>query len=156
MSISVPQSLLSVLQASFDLEAKRVAKDVSKLLKIPEKEILQLVKQMPKIQLKVHNDDDTPCVCPIFLVKDTLLERCRLPCILGTGKCIHHQSEKEPPCIPEPIQKLTRLSLPATEGSKHESYWCDEETKHVYNSKCKYVGYLNEDNELELYEMGNE
>jgi hypothetical protein len=156
MSISVPQSLLSVLQASFDLEAKRVAKDVSKLLKVPEKDILQLVKQMPKIQLKVHNDNDISCECPVFLIRNTLLERCRIPCILGTGKCIHHQTEKEPPSIPETIQKLTRLSLPATEGSKSESYWCDEETKMVYTSNCKCVGYLNEDDDLELYEIENE
>ncbi len=156
MSISIPQSLLSVVQASFDLEAKRIAKDVSKLLKVPEKELLQLVKQMPKLQLKIYDDSDTPCECPVFLLKDELLQRCRLPCILGTGKCMVHQTEKDPPCIPESIQKLTRLSLPNTEASTSELYWCDEETKNVYNSKCNYVGYLNEEDDLELYEFSEE
>jgi hypothetical protein len=152
MSISIPQSLLSVLQASFDLEAKRVAKDVSKLLKIPEKELLQLVKQMPKIQLKVHNDNDISCECPILLQPNTLLERCRRPCILGTGKCIYHQTIKEIESIPDTLLRLTRLSVPSDVDSDMKTYWCDETTKNVYDSKCVCIGILNEDNELELIE----
>jgi hypothetical protein len=152
MSVSVPQSLLSVLQASFELEAKRVAKDVSKLLKVPEKEVLQLVKQMPKIQLKVHNDDDILSECPILLQPNNLLERCRKPCILGTGKCLHHQTSKVVDSIPTMLQRLTRLSVPSESNSNQTNYWCDEETKLVYTSNSVCVGYLNEDDELELIE----
>lgn len=147
MSITIPRSLLQTLQVSFDTEAKRIAKDVSKILNVQEKDLLQHLKKMPKVQLTVQDDSDVSTICPILLRGGSLLCRCKKPCILGTSRCIDHQSVETIPDIPEHIIKLTKISNPNLE----EPYWCDEETKNVYNKSGTLVGILTEENILKLY-----
>ena len=142
MSIALPQSLLASLTASFEAEAKRLAKDMAKLLRVPEKEILQLVKQIPKIQFKIYDDSENESSCPILIEEPGLVKRCRRPCVLGTSRCMQHQLN-DILSVPDTVKPLTRI--------KGHPYWCDEETKHVYNANGECVGELNEENQLELY-----
>jgi hypothetical protein len=142
MSIVLPQTLLASLTASFEAEGKRLAKDVAKILRVPEKEVLQLVKQLPKVQFKVHDDSESTTSCPVLIEEPGLVKRCRGPCVLGTSRCIHHQTN-EVLAVPDTLKSLTRI--------KGRPYWCDEETRHVYDAAGTHVGELNEDNQLELY-----
>jgi hypothetical protein len=142
MSIVLPQTLLASLAASFEAEGKRLAKDVAKILRVPEKEVLQLLKQMPKVQFKVHDDSESVSSCPVLIEEPGLVKRCRGPCILGTSRCIHHQTNAIP-TVPDTLKLLTRI--------KGHPYWCDEETRHVYDATGVHVGELNADNQLELY-----
>jgi hypothetical protein len=142
MSIAIPQSLLGAMTASFETEGKRIAKEVAKILRVPEKDVLQLVKQIPKVQFKVHNDSEAMLSCPILIEEPGLVKRCRHPCILGTSRCIHHQSN-EVLTVPDSVKSLTRI--------KGHPYWCDEETREVYAASGERIGILNDDNQLELY-----
>lgn len=142
MSLALPQILLSSLLAAFDTEAKRVAKDAAKILRVPEKDVLQLVKKLPKMQFKVYDDSEHSQSCPVLLQESGLIRRCRHPCLLGTSRCMHHQAATVP-AVPESVKLLTRL--------KGHMYWCDEETRDVYDEKGVCVGSLNLDNQLELY-----
>jgi hypothetical protein len=141
MSISIPQTLLQTLQASFDSEAKKLAKDAAKLLRVPEKDVLQLLKQVPKIQFKVINDTEIPTTCPVFLETPTFLQKCRRPCILGTGRCTTHQSVTTIPTIPDTVLQLTRVRC----KTLTEPLWCDEETKQLYTASGTISGKLQDD-----------
>jgi hypothetical protein len=149
MSISIPQTLLNTLQATFDAEAKRLARDAAKVLHVPEKEVLQILKKIPKVQFKICDDNEYTNSCEVLLQKKKMLERCRRPCVLGTGRCLKHQEESKPPVLNEDIRRLTRLE-------KHEdvdeTFWCDESTRIVYNADLNAVGSLTEDDTLELYD----
>ena len=142
MSIALPQALLASLTACFEAEGKRLAKDVAKVLKVPEKEVLQIVKQLPKVQFKVYDDSETTTTCPVLIEEPGLVRRCRRPCILGTSRCTYHQST-EVCTVPDTVKTLTRI--------KGHPYWYDEDTKSVYNQSGECVGLVNEDNQLELY-----
>ena len=142
MSLAIPHLLLTSLLAAFDGEAKRVAKDAAKILRVPEKDVLQIVKKIPKIQLKVYDDSEHVSSCPILLQESGLVKRCRHPCLLGTSRCIQHQTA-DIPSIPDSVKSLTKL--------KGYSYWCDEETRNVYNEKGVCVGSLTDENQLEIY-----
>jgi hypothetical protein len=142
MSLAIPQILLTSLLAALDSEAKRVAKDAAKILRVPEKEILQIVKKLPKVQFKVYDDSEHSTSCPTLLQDSGLVKRCRHPCLLGTSRCMQHQTA-DIPTIPESVKSLTKL--------KGHPYWCDEDTRDVYNEKGVCVGSLNADNQLEIY-----
>jgi hypothetical protein len=141
MSISIPQTLLQTLQASFDIEAKKLAKDAAKLLRVPEKDVLHLLKQVPKVQFKVFDDTEIPTSCPVFLETPRFLQKCRRPCILGTGRCTHHQSITTIPTLPDTVLQLTRVRC---EGLS-EPLWCDEDTQQIYNGSGTIVGKLEEE-----------
>ena len=108
MSIVLPQTLLASLTASFEAEGRRLAKDVAKILRVPEKEVLQLVKQLPKVQFKVHDDSESTTSCPVLIEEPGLVKRCRGPCVLGTSRCIHHQTN-EVLAVPDTLKSLTRI-----------------------------------------------
>jgi hypothetical protein len=150
MSISIPQTLLATLQAAFDAEAKRVARDAAKLLRVPEKEVMDIIKKVPKVQFKVIDDSEIPTSCPIFKrsISRTVLIRCRAPCILGTGRCSHHQKEAIVPEVPDTKKPLTRVKrLQETDPV----LWCDEETRAIYNEAGEHVGQLTEEDTVEVY-----
>jgi hypothetical protein len=142
MSLAIPQTLLTSLLAAFDGEAKRVAKDAAKILRVPEKEVLQIIKKIPKVQFKVYDDSEHTSTCPVLLREAAILKRCRNPSLLGTSRCVHHQSA-ELPSIPETVIQLTKL--------KGYPYWCNEDTQHVYDTNGICVGTLNSEKQLELY-----
>jgi hypothetical protein len=128
--LKVSKTLFDTLEASLNTEAKRICKDVSKILNIPEKELQSIILN-PKIQIKIIKDE-TPISCPA-LIENGIIERCRLPCILGTGRCYKHQ---EILSIPETTRQtlLTRIQSPIG------SLWCDEKTGTVYNRSSEIVG----------------
>jgi hypothetical protein len=142
MSITLPRSLLQSLTTAFELEGKRLAKDVAAILHLPEKDVLQVVKQMPKLQFKVVEDSEYDQSCLVPIEEPGIVRRCRRPCVLGTSRCIYHQSS-EVQTLSTSLQSLTRI--------KGHPYWCDEETKDVYDVKGECVGKLNDENQLELY-----
>jgi hypothetical protein len=151
MSISIPQTLLATLQAAFDAEAKRVARDAAKLLRVPEKDVLEVIKKVPKVQFKVIDDSEIPTSCPIFKRSaSTVLTRCRGPCILGTGRCAHHQKQTIIPDVPDTKKPLTRVKR--LQESDQE-LWCDEEARVIYNGSGEQVGHLTEDDTIEVYEL---
>jgi hypothetical protein len=141
--MNIPKSLFDSLQASLNQEARRLCKESAKILKIPEKEILEkILKKMPKIT--VCEDNNMPYSCPVYNEKKHV-ERCRKPCILGTGRCINHQSVS----VPEPTTQKLLTRIQSTEEIT-ENLWCDESDGSVYNSSAVIVGdYLN--NKLTLY-----
>lgn len=150
MSITIPKLLLDTLEKRFVEEAKRVCKDAARILHRPEKELLALVKQMPKLKIQVADDSDFPTVCPILLQRHKILERCRGPCLLGTGRCVKHQNAPEPPEPSSHLQVLVRLQ-PTEENDT--PLWCDETTRQVFDSSGTAVGELTENNILELFTL---
>lgn len=150
MSISIPQTLLATLQAAFDVEAKRVARDAAKLLRVPEKDVLDVIKKVPKVQFKVIDDSEIPTSCPVFKrsASTTVLTRCRAPCILGTGRCSYHQKQSTIPDVPDTKKPLTRVKRLQ---ESDPVLWCDEETRKIYNDSGEEVGQLTEDDTVEVY-----
>jgi hypothetical protein len=71
-----------------------------------------------------------------------------MPCLLGTGRCLKHQDQPNPPELGDHLKHLTRLEH--TEDVSG-TLWCDEMSRDVYDSQCEVVGHLTEDNVLELY-----
>lgn len=147
MSLTVPKSLLQTLQTTFDAESKRIAKDISKVLNVEEKEIIQILKKIPKVQINIVDDSDFCTSCPILFWKSKIAYRCKKPCIMGTSRCIDHQSNNAITSLPDHIINVTKLS----HSDLQENYLCDEETKNVYDNSGNYVGELTEDNNLYLY-----
>lgn len=150
MSITIPKLLLDTLEKRFAEEAKRVCKDAARILRQPEKDLLTLLKQMPKFKLQVTDDSDFPTVCPILLQRHKILERCRGPCLLGTGRCVKHQNAPEPP---EPSSHLQTLVKIQKMEENDTSLWCDEITRQVFDSSGTAVGELTDDNILELFTL---
>lgn len=148
MSVKLPKQLVESLQQAFLSEARRVCRDAAKLLRQDPNDVLAILKKMPSIQFQVIDDSECPTTCPVLLQKGAIVERCRYPCILGTGTCIHHQDESKPPSIESCSTKLTRITHSEPDMGP---LWCDEETRTVYSREGTNVGFLREDTVLELY-----
>ena len=131
--MNIPKSLFESLQASLNQEAKRLCRDAAKILNIPEKELQdKILKKMPKVT--IYEDNNIPYSCPVFN-ENNIVERCRKPCLLGTGRCLVHQTSS----IPEPTTHkiLTRIQ-PISEIS--DPLWCDETDGSVYDRSSNIVG----------------
>lgn len=153
-SLTIPQTLLKTLQATFDSEARKLAKDAAKILKVPEKEVLEIIKKTPKVQLQVLDDTELTHTCPIIIHSEKVLARCRNPCIIGTGKCLEHQKATIKTIDESNYTKLTRIKVLAPvnpEEPEPEPLWCNEEDKSIYNASGQKVGILNEDNNIEYF-----
>lgn len=127
------------------MEAKRIGREMAKLLDVPEKDVLQILKRIPKVSLTLHDDTEFHASCPILIQNNSIAYRCRRGCILGTNRCVEHQTiqinaekniEKEAELESRPIVKLTRLK------TMDSCYWCNEETSVVYDATGKQVGFL--------------
>jgi len=130
--MEIPKSLFDSLQTSLLQEAKRICRDAAKILNVPEKELqAKVLKNMPKIS--IINDNDKPYSCPV-LVESAIIERCRKPCLLGTGRCQEHQKVET---IPEPTDQTT---LTRIQSEYKESLWCNEIDGTVYTRENKQVG----------------
>ncbi len=138
MQVAIPKSLWDTFQATFLAEGKKVCRDLSALLKIPEKELIQkLLTNPPKMPLTIIEDADRPLSCPVLLQKSALYERCRQPCVLGTARCCAHQSIETLPEVTEESTHLTRLQRKElTDGAM----WCDENTGAVYDRHMRAIG----------------
>ncbi len=148
MSVKLPKQLVESLQQAFMSEARRVCRDAAKLLHQDQNDVLAILKKMPPVQFQIVDDSDMPTTCPVLLQKGAIVERCRLPCILGTGVCMNHQQESEPPSIESCETKLTRVKHSEPDMGP---LWCDEETRNVYSREGVCVGVLTEENVLELF-----
>lgn len=146
--ITISDSLLQTLKSSFEQERNRLCRDAAKLLRVPEAQVKQLVQQaMPTYKLTVIEEDEKRQTCPVLLQRALVLERCRDPCLMGTGRCLTHQTAHSPPDLPTTIQGLTRVERM---DPSDPPMWCDEETHQVYNSEGVVIGSL-ENGVLELY-----
>jgi hypothetical protein len=133
--MKIPQSILESIQISLEQEAKRICRDAAKILRVPEKNILEILKKMPKTSLIPIDDSDIPYSCPVLEAK-TITERCRRPCLLGTGRCHAHQSVR---IIPEPTTQKTLTRIQAT-AMYPDPLWCDESDGTVYTADGEQVG----------------
>ena len=135
--MNIPKTLFESLQASLQQEAKRICRDAAKILKVSEKELQDRV--LKKIQkVTIHEDKDRPYSCPVFN-ENMILERCRKPCLLGTGRCLVHQTST----LPEPtVHKILTRIQPTADIP--EPLWCDESDGTVYDRSSTVVGiYIN-------------
>lgn len=152
MNVQIPQQLLESLQASFLGEAKRICRDAAKLLKVNEKELLQKVlPNASKVKLQVVDTDEAPTQCHALIQEQTILRRCRMPTLLGTGRCVCHQTAKLPE-LPEDCIQLVRIERIETNDT---ALWCNEATGEVYDSSGAIVG-LYKNSELRLYVLEEE
>jgi len=144
-SVKIPSSLFDTFQAVFKVEAKRICKNAALMLNRPEKEVLNKIVGS-QLTIQILDDHDMPISCPVIMRHRTILERCRRPCLLGTGRCLTHQAVAVQDSLPSNIQKLTRIES----SDQYEPLWCDESTGTVYNSSGSIVGFY-KDEQLELY-----
>ena len=154
MAVSFPASFLQTLQVTFHREAIRICRDAAKLLRVPEKELTNKVlgKVSANSIFKVLDDNDAPTICPIIIKQGSIFERCRCPCILGTGRCLSHQTAGLPPDVSNHTLPLTRLEQ---HPDLQEPLWCREETNEIYDRSGKVIGER-EDNCIVLYTLGSE
>ena len=156
MSLAIPKTLLAGLDAVFQKEAKKLACDIAKTLKRPEKEVLDILKKSEKIQYKIYNTDDNDLTCPVLLDGKTLAQRCRRPCLLGTNRCVQHQMIAHIPTCNETHKELTRCICTSSETSQR-CILLDEDTNMVYNSEGSCIGEIVDDpdspNKKILYEF---
>jgi len=146
--MNIPKSLFESLQASLNQEAKRLCREAARKLKVPEKEVQEkILKKMPK--MTIHEDKEQSFSCPVF-VENKLLERCRLPCVLGTGRCLNHQAST----IPDPTTHKILTRIQPTEDSP-DPLWCDETDGTIYNKESSVVG-LYKNSVLILYNLSKE
>ncbi len=150
MSVQLPTSLLETIQSAFQGEAKRICRDAAKLLRVPEKEVYEKVfpaGSKVKVQLV---GDSSPMSCPAFLHEGKLLRRCRGPCLLGTERCVQHQTTVIP-SVPDRVQSLTRIEP----GEDRPPLWCNEETGDVYTRTGDLAGHM-KDGRLSLFVLDSE
>jgi hypothetical protein len=156
MSLSIPKNLIANLDAAFQREGKKLALDIAKALKIPDKDALDIIKKMEKISYKIYDTDDHDTTCPVFLPDSKVIQRCRRPCLLGTSRCIHHQ-ECLPPPNPSPNCKELTRCISALGDLQHKHMLYDEETNMIYNLNGELMGEVVDDedycNKKILYEF---
>ena len=154
MAVTFPASLLQTLQSAFHGEAKRLCRDAAKILRVPEKELTVKVlgKYTSNSIFKIVDDNDTPTTCPILIKQGSIFERCRCPCILGTGRCLSHQTANQPPDVSNHLVRLTRLEQ---HPDLEEPLWCREETNELYDRSGAVIGER-EDDCIVLYTFGPE
>ena len=142
MTVEVPSELYKTFQDIFLQEAKRLCRDAAKVLGRPEKEVqAKVLKSMPKIPLKIIDDNNVPLTCPIFVRRDTLIERCRHACLLGTGRCLAHQAEV---CIPD-INDQTTVTRVQPMDCLDTPLWCNEATHDVFTSTGQCIGHYKDE-----------
>jgi hypothetical protein len=154
MAVSFPASLLQTLQDAFYGEAKRMCRDAAKILRVPEKELTAKVlgKVSANSIFKILDDNDAPTTCPAIIKQGSIFERCRCPCVLGTGRCLSHQTANQPPDVSNHSLRLTRLE---THPDLQEPLWCREETNELYDRSGAVIGER-EDGCIVLYTLGSE
>jgi hypothetical protein len=150
-TMKVPKSLFETIQGICKMEARRLCREAAVLLERPENELIEKVLQsQPQTILEIIEDDDISVSCPILIQREKMNERCRRPCILGTERCLRHQSIHKAYEPNVPVQSLTRIE---TNNTDTQHLWCDESTSFVYDSNSKIVGtYKNECLELFVFE----
>lgn len=152
MNVQIPQQLLESLQASFLGEAKRICRDAAKILKVNEKELQQKVlPNASRIKIQVVDTDEAPTQCHALIQEQSIFRRCRMPTLLGTGRCICHQTAKVP-SLPEECTQLVRMERIE---ANDDPLWCNEATGEVYDSSGAIVG-LYKNSELRLYVLEEE
>ena len=150
MSVKLPKSLTDSLVTAFMAESRRVCRDAAKILYQPEADVLKILKAMPQIQFQIIDDSEIPNTCPVLIQKESVIERCRTGCILGTGRCVKHQDISTIPQISESLIQLTRVRKLHQDDTP---IWCNEATKEILDAAGTVIGELTEDNEIIMYTL---
>jgi hypothetical protein len=155
--MNIPQNLWESFQAQLVQEGRNLCKDTASILGVPEKELLRTVfAKIPKLKI-IPDTREGFVSCLIPIKRDTILERCRHPCVLGTDRCIQHQhiesfedpqewqekhnKEQDGKSNQESNQEIKPLRLIRLEANSIDpSYWCNRETGFVYISSGKIIG----------------
>ena len=147
-TVPIPLQLLENLQNVFQSEARKLCREVATTLGIPSQHVIQnVLTDMPKLPLQVF-DLDVPPLCMCLLNEEKMWFRCRKPCVLGTGRCIHHQSVKqEEPESEKVYRRIAHKEL-------NETLWADEQSSTVWNAKGECVGEIHGQT-LFRFEMGS-
>lgn len=149
MTLEVPSEIYKTFQDILLQEAKRLCRDAAKILGRSEKDVIaKVIKELPKVPLKVIDDNSLPLTCPVFIQKATLIERCRHACLLGTGRCLAHQGEI---CVPE-IENQSSLTRIQPTDCMDTHLWCNEATHDVYTREGKIIGRY-KDEILRVYQL---
>jgi hypothetical protein len=153
--LKISDALLSTLIQAFERERRNLCYDAAKILRVPEKQVDQIVKQaMSTVTFTVFEEDEKRQTCPILIQTAVVLERCRGPCLMGTGRCLKHQTVPDPPessAIPAQLTRIERTD------AIQPPLWCNEETEDVYNAEGKVVGHYDKDeNILSLFSFEEE
>jgi hypothetical protein len=144
MSLAIPKNLICCLDGIFQREAKKLGADIAKVLRIPEKDILEVIKKIEKVSYKIYDCDENENSCPVFINATVVAERCRRPCVLGTNRCLHHQSEASICKQPENLKELTRC-VSSDCSTEQKILLLDEESNTVYNNLGENIGEICDD-----------
>lgn len=146
--LAIPELLMRTLKQAFDQEQKNLCRQAAKILRVPEDQVKTIVsKAMTPLQFEIYDEEEKRQTCPVFVQRSVVLERCRGPCLMGTARCLQHQSVQEPPELPDTIESLTRVERP---DATDTPMWCNESTHDIYNAEGKIVGKYDDNNNGQL------
>jgi hypothetical protein len=148
-SVKIPKYLVDSLDTIFEKVGREYIKQAAQILEKDEKEMMKTI--LPKLKskesslVKMYPDQEYYTCAHIPNYKSQLLlqHRCRLPNVIGTQRCIHHQHIYHIEDI-EPEISVTRVFV--KDSSEHDSmYFCDEKTQQVYNKDGVVIGTRHND-----------
>jgi hypothetical protein len=99
---------------------------------------------MEKIQYKIYDTDEHDISCPVFLSGSHVIQRCRRPCILGTNRCVHHQTSHVASLPSNQYTELTRCIASCVQSS-YKNLLYNEETNLMYNENGDCIGEVCDD-----------
>jgi hypothetical protein len=152
--MNIPQNLWDSFQAQLTQEGRMICKDIASVLSVPEKELYKNVfTKIPKLKI-IPDTREGYVSCLIPVKRDTILERCWHPCVLGTDRCSSHQhigsfedpqerQERQERQEQETNEQTNPIPIPLIRleaNSNDPAYWWNETTKFVYNSSNKIIG----------------
>lgn len=139
--MQIPESLFLSFQSQLQAEGKRLCRDLAKVLGVPEKELVSNVLLKDKKVSIVSDTNDGKPFCPVLVPRGTILDRCFHPTLLGTERCIQHQSVGKLPDVPDELVTLIKLSTTTP-------YYMNPETKEVLNESGQLVGIYRDEEVL--------
>jgi len=139
--MQIPESLFLSFQSQLQAEGKRLCRDLAKVLGVPEKELItNVLLKDKKISITPDTNDGKP-FCPVLVPRGAILDRCFHPILLGTERCMHHQSVGALPEVPDGLTTLVKLSTTTP-------YYMNPETKEVLDESGKLVGVYRDEEVL--------
>ncbi len=148
-SVKIPKYLVDSLDTMFEKVGREYIKQAAQILEKDEKEMLKIIlpklKQKESSMVRMYPDQEyyTCAHLPNYKSQSRLQYRCRLPNVIGTQRCMHHQQIRSIEDI-EPEISVTRVFV--KDSSEHDNmYFCDEKTQQVYNKEGTVIGTRHND-----------
>ncbi len=106
----VVAEIWSNFEATIRVQAQRLVEDIAKHQGRDSKELWSQIKKQVHIPLfDTEFQEPTLCPFPIGSNGTAVLQRCRVPCLLGFGTCTEHASltyKKESSIVAEPVNTI--------------------------------------------------